>query len=54
MNKIEFIGISKNRALKKAISFWYKKFYNQMTLKEFTKCCTIKKVGFEYIITYYF
>jgi len=52
MITVEFIGLSKNKSLRKAISFWYKNLFKNMTLKEFISHCTIKKEGIEYIIIY--
>ena len=48
----EFKDRDKTRAARKALDFWYRRFKDQMILKEFLLQCTWKKEEKEVVITY--
>lgn len=48
----EFVALSKNKVIRKAINFWYQNFSNDMSLKDFFSKCIIKKINNEFIIRY--
>lgn len=52
MIKIEFMALERQKAVRKALNYWYKNFYGQCTLADFVEKCTWKKIGREYIVTY--
>ena len=52
MIKVEFVGLNKSKAIRKALDFWYKKLFGILTLEEFAEMCTWKKVDMGYIVNY--
>jgi hypothetical protein len=52
MSKIEFVGLTKNNVIRKALDYWYKKISNTQTLKEFLTKCTWKKTNIGFMIIY--
>jgi len=52
MIKKEFIGLDKNKALRKALDFWYKNFREEISLKNFISYCSCRIQGIDTIITY--
>ena len=51
MEKV-FIGLSKRKAIKKAMGFWYENFQDQISLTEFFTFCSWKKVSDDFYIIY--
>ena len=49
----EFVALDKRKALRLALDYWYRNFAGKVTLTEFVAHCTWKKVGTDYIVTYY-
>lgn len=49
---VYFVGLSKNRAVRKAMDFWYKNFRNFKVLKDFFSYCSLVKRGVEFIVVY--
>ncbi len=52
MIEIEFISLTRNQTVRKALGFWYKKMFGIITFEEFIKKCTWKKINKDFIITY--
>lgn len=52
MIKVEFVGLNKSRAIRKSLSFWYRKMFGFLTLEEFMKRCTWKKEDKDYVVIY--
>jgi hypothetical protein len=52
MNKIEFVGLTKNNAIRRALDYWYKKMSSSQTLKEFLTKCTWEKTDIGFTIIY--
>jgi hypothetical protein len=52
MIKVEFVGLTKSKAMRRALDFWYRKMFSVFTLEEFIKKCTWKKKGIDYVVIY--
>lgn len=52
MIKVEFVGLDKQKAVRRALDFWYRKLFGTLTLEEFIKKCTWKKLDRDYVVTY--
>jgi hypothetical protein len=52
MIKIEFISLTKRKAVKKALDYWYKNLYGKMSSQDFVNNCTWKKENNEYTVIY--
>ena len=47
-----FIGSDKQRAIRKALNYWYKNFVDNCTMVEFFSRCVWKKEGVNFIVIY--
>jgi len=48
----KFIALEKNRAVRKALDFWYRNFKDTCSLKNFLIRCRWKKEGNDFVIIY--
>lgn len=53
MSAVKFVDLSKNKAFRRAIDFWYKNLKDEKTLKDFLLLCSLEKIGIEYIVSYW-
>jgi hypothetical protein len=52
MIKVEFIALDRQKAVRKALDYWYKNFYGHCTMLDFVHKCTWKKDGRDYFVIY--
>ena len=52
MIKVEFVGLIRSKAIRKALSFWYKEYKDYWTLKEFLSRCTWKQGENETVVVF--
>jgi len=50
--EVEFVALSRQKAVRKALDYWFKKFYGHCTLIDFVRKCTWKKSGRDYVVIY--
>ena len=48
----EFVGLTLQKAGRRAIDFWYKELFEKYTLVEFLSNCSWKKIEIGFLITY--
>jgi hypothetical protein len=52
MIKKEFVGLTKNSVVRKALSFWYKEYKDYWTLRDFLAKCTYREESNEVVIIF--
>lgn len=49
---IVFVSLTKMKAIRKALDYWYKNFYGKYHSSNFIKNCTWVKINLDYIVIY--